>query len=215
MITVVLILLACIALIFSFYNRTSEHFKSSKKIKHKGGKISIRKTFTKSKIKSNNNLIMTISYDNKEYKLELELFDQVVPKTTKNFRTIALNGINGQTYNGNKFHRVIKGFMLQGGDIVNENGTGSVSIYGDQFEDENFKYHHKVPGLLSMANSGPNTNGSQFFITTVPTPHLDGKHVVFGRVVKGLENLKILESVPTDSADSPHDPVTIVSIKKK
>jgi len=105
--------------------------------------------------------------------------------------------------------------MLQGGDIVNENGTGSVSIYGDQFDDENFKYRHKVPGLLSMANSGPNTNGSQFFITTVSTPHLDGKHVVFGRLVKGMKYLKILESIPTDSNDSPHDPVTIVSIIEK
>jgi len=158
---------------------------------------------------------MTISYNNNKYQLEFELFDDITPKTTKNFRQIALNGINGKTYNGNKFHRVIKGFMLQGGDIVNENGTGSVSIYGDQFEDENFKYRHKVPGLLSMANSGPNTNGSQFFITTVSTPHLDGKHVVFGRLVKGMKYLKILESVPTDSNDSPHDPVTIVSIIEK
>ena len=112
------------------------------------------------------------------------------------------------------FHRIIRGFMLQGGDIINSNGTGSVSIYGDQFEDENFNIKHTTEGLLSMANSGPNTNGSQFFITTVPTPHLDDKHVVFGRVVNGINNLKYLENVDTDDNDLPVHPVYIVSIKE-
>jgi len=164
-------------------------------------------------IKVNNNLTMNISHRGKEFNLELELFDKDVPKTTKNFRKISSEGINGITYNNNIFHRVIPGFMLQGGDITNQNGTGGMSIYGDNFEDENFKYKHDRPGLLSMANSGPNTNGSQFFITTVPTPHLDSKHVVFGKVVSGLENLDYLENVPTNGGDSPKEPVIIKKIE--
>jgi peptidylprolyl isomerase len=168
----------------------------------------------KKPMKVNDNLIMNISHRGKEFKLEIELFDKDVPKTTKNFRKISSEGINGITYNNNVFHRVIPEFMLQGGDITNQNGTGGMSIYGDNFEDENFKYKHDRPGLLSMANSGPNTNGSQFFITTVPTPHLDGKHVVFGKVVSGLETLEYLEKVPTNGDDTPSDPIIIKSINK-
>ena len=155
---------------------------------------------------------MNISYGGQEFNLEIELFDKDVPKTTKNFRKISSEGVNGITYNNNIFHRVIPGFMLQGGDITNKNGTGGMSIYGTTFEDENFKYKHDKPGLLSMANSGPNTNGSQFFITTVPTPHLDGKHVVFGQVVSGLEHLEYLENVPTNGDDSPMNPIIIKKI---
>ncbi|KAI0366530.1 peptidyl-prolyl cis-trans isomerase Cpr7 [Pilatotrama ljubarskyi] len=148
-------------------------------------------------------------------RIVMQLYNDIVPKTAENFRALCTGekgeGKSGKPlhYKGCTFHRVIKGFMVQGGDFTAGNGTGGESIYGEKFEDENFEVKHSKRFLLSMANAGANTNGSQFFITCNATPHLDGKHVVFGEVIRGKSVVRAIENTETASGDVPVEPCVI------
>ncbi|KAH7098609.1 cyclophilin-like domain-containing protein [Auriculariales sp. MPI-PUGE-AT-0066] len=154
------------------------------------------------------NVFFDITIDGAEAgRITFKLYDDVTPKTARNFRELC-TGQNGYGYKGSGFHRVIPQFMLQGGDFTNHNGTGGKSIYGEKFADENFQLKHTKKGLLSMANAGKNTNGSQFFITTVITDWLDGKHVVFGEVVEGMNVVETIEKLGSRSG-APSKKITI------
>mmetsp|Transcript_37269 Transcript_37269/g.37953 ORF Transcript_37269/g.37953 Transcript_37269/m.37953 type:complete len:199 (-) Transcript_37269:110-706(-) len=149
-------------------------------------------------------------------RITMGLFGETVPKTAENFRALCtgekgLGKVNNKPlhFKGSKFHRIIPDFMIQGGDFTHGTGVGGESIYGGKFNDENFKIKHKQPGYLSMANAGPNTQGSQFFITTVKTPWLDGKHVVFGKVIDGMKVVKAVEQIGSRSGKP--DKVVVVA----
>jgi cyclophilin family peptidyl-prolyl cis-trans isomerase len=235
-ILIILIIIIFVILLFNFINN-KKHIKKENFIKNnvsrenknhftkKQLKSCIKRTkhIKKKKVRIHDDNIKNKEVNNKEVnketfayltveinrqevgKIIIRLFDEIVPKTCNNFRQLCRT----KKYVNSPFHRIIKDFMIQGGDFTNHNGTGGYSIYGNKFEDENFILKHNKPYLLSMANSGPNTNGSQFFITTTETPHLDGKHVVFGEVVKGFELLYQLNMVDTDHKDMPHDRILI------
>lgn len=200
----ILTIIFTIAICFFIYN-----YRNNKKLKSKLKPKLKSKSKPKPKPKPKKDLVfIDIAINDKKFgRIIIELFSEIVPKTCNNFRTLC-NTNNKMSYKNSPFHRIIKDFMIQGGDFTNGDGTGGMSIYGNRFEDENFMLKHDEPYLLSMANAGKNTNGSQFFITTTETPHLDGKHVVFGKVIKGFEYIDKLNEIQTDEKDKPiHDVV--------
>lgn len=182
-----------------------------------GGAFAARPKTSTDDAKITHKVFFDINIDN-EYagRIVMGLFGEVAPKTVRNFYELCVgNQVDEKSgvplrYKGSTFHRIIPNFMIQGGDFTRHDGTGGMSIYGDKFPDETFRLHHDMPGLLSMANAGPDTNGSQFFITTVATPWLNGRHVVFGKVLN-YDDLVVtkIESVGTPSG-KPKKTVTIV-----
>ena len=206
-------------LFFYYYSKKPDYnskpiippiIKSKPKPKHKPKSKPILKPVLKPAIKPKTNIVfLDISINNKLLgKIVIELFTDIVPRTCENFKQLCTNK-NNLSYKNSPFHRIINDFMIQGGDFTNGNGTGGKSIYGHKFNDENFILKHSEPYMLSMANSGPNSNGSQFFITTASTPHLDDKHVVFGKIIKGFKYIDILNNVKTTINDKPVDKIII------
>lgn len=230
--TISLIIICLLLLLFVFvigrepFTESSNFLKKPKKVKKKSiNKINfklednlidsessnevlhtddINKILDSNKNNDNKNVYIDIDYLGNNARVIINLNFKIVPKTCRNFLTYCQR----KAYIGCPFHRIIKNFMIQGGDFINKDGTGSMSIYGNKFDDENFILKHEK-GSISMANSGPNSNGSQFFIATNQTPWLDGKHVVFGKVIKGMDMIEFIENLKTDSNDKPLDSITI------
>jgi cyclophilin family peptidyl-prolyl cis-trans isomerase len=209
-----------------FKNKNSKfkHTNNSSKIKNKNNSSKFKHTNNCSKIKKNsktsiikhikklqkeskqNEVYFTIEVNGEELgNILIKLFENIVPKTCENFKQLCIN----KKYIDSPFHRIIKDFMIQGGDFTKHNGTGGESIYGNKFPDENFTLKHDKPYLVSMANSGPDTNGSQFFITTSEAPHLDEKHVVFGEIIGGFDLIYFLNNTETDGKDCPINKIVI------
>lgn len=161
------------------------------------------------KVKQNRDVYMTFGTKNKNLGTVIfKMFNNITPKTCKNFMELSLKK-KGDGYKKCKIHRIIPNFVIQGGDFERGDGAGGYSIYGEYFEDENFNINHEHAGLLSMANKGPDTNGSQFFITLGPAHHLDGKHVVFGKVIRGINVLREVEKYGT-SEGTPIETIKIL-----
>ena len=157
--------------------------------------------FCKQSIVENPKVYLKITIDGKPFDpIVIEVNKKITPRTAENFRALCTGEKNGLSFKNSVFHRIIPEFMIQGGDITAFNGTGGMSIYGKKFKDENFKLKHSGPGIVSMANTGPNSNSSQFFICSGKNEALDGKHVVFGIVVEGMETVRIIENLETVNA---------------
>ena len=163
-------------------------------------------------IPDTNTIVLTLKQNEQTFKIELELYDDELPITCKNFRHIAFSGVKKKTYMNTKFYNIVDKKSIEGGDIFNNDGTGGVSLYGKYFIDESFKYKHSVPGVISMVNDGSNKNNSKFIITTKCCPELDGKQVVFGRVVSGMCHLFKLVKSDTHENGAPIDDIEIIDI---